>query len=133
MMNRSIRRLAGRIAIGGVLFAQMAMVAYAVPVPPDRAAVVAAASGSAPDLARGHCAGMPSSPASAPPNVCEVHCTDGAVLPAPPDLPPVVLTALPVELLLFTPFDNSRDRGRILFAALAGAPPPSLEFCRLLI
>lgn len=131
MMNRVLRRLVARIAIAGVLFAQMAMAAYALP--PPGAGAAAVAPGAPVDAARAHCDGMPATPASAPANVCEVHCTDGAVLPVAPDLPPVVLDALPAAPLALGALGCSNDRGQTFLAALAGAPPPSLEFCRLLI
>ena len=75
-------------------------------------------------------AGTPESPQA---NACEVHCNDGVTLPTQPDLPPVALAALPVAAISLAQLAHSADVARTPYAALPGAPPLTLQFCRLLI
>jgi hypothetical protein len=79
------------------------------------------------------CAGMAGAPVSPQGNACEVHCTDGVTLPTQPDLPQVALTALPVPALVHGQLVPSSETARTPYAALPGAPPLILQYCRLLI
>lgn len=126
----SIKRPVAWIALVGVLFAQMAMAAYAFDGAPERAEAGIAAA--APDGSGGsHCTGV--APEPAPANVCEVHCTDGVASPSGPVLPPVLLTALPCPVLAHSALDIDSQRAWAPDATLAGAPPPTLRYCRLLL
>jgi hypothetical protein len=131
IMKRSLKNPVAWIAIVGVLFAQMAMAAYAFDGASVRVAPVEAASGSLVGGGGAHCAGI--APEPAPANMCEVHCTDGAALPSAPDLPPVLLTALPVHLVPFAASVADGEHACSRVAALPGAPPPTLRYCRLRI
>ena len=66
-------------------------------------------------------------------NACEVHCSDSVTLPAQPELPQVALVALPVPAIALAQLASSGDAARTPYAALPGAPPLTLRFCRLLI
>lgn len=131
IMKRLRKRPIAWMAIVGVLFAQLAMAAYGFDNTASHTSVVDAAIGAGVGAGGGHCAGPSSEPV--PANVCEVHCTDGASSPPAPDLPPVSLTALPVDLVPFAASAREREHVGALPAPLPGAPPPTLRFCRLLI
>jgi hypothetical protein len=80
-----------------------------------------------------HCAGMGAATATPQANACEVHCIDGATLPASPDLPPVTLALLPAPALPLAALAAPGVLARSPLAAQPGAPPLTLQFCRLLI
>lgn len=130
-MSKSFRRFIARCLVGGVVFAQMATAAYAFDGVPGRAASALASSSAPVNVATGHCAGLASD--TTPANVCEVHCTDSVAAPSAPDLPPVSLIALPVDVVPFTALADRVERMRTPLGALSGAPPPTLRFSRLLI
>ena len=79
------------------------------------------------------CSGMAPEPAAPQTVACEVHCTDGVTLPASPDLPPVVLTVLPLPVLPLDALAAGDVAARTPYVALPGAPPLTLQFCRLLL
>ena len=109
------------------------MAAYACPVQGSPAAPVIAHAAAAEEITHHPCGAAAPDPAPPQTVACEVHCTDGVTLPASPDLPPVVLTALPVPATPLPTFATVDGAARVLCAALPGAPPPSHRFCRLLI
>ena len=115
-----------------IVFAQTALSAYACPVQ-NAAAPFAVTNGpEAAAVAKHPCAGMATEPASTQTNVCEVHCTDGVTLPASPDMPPVALAALPALAIPLAALAASEVPDAAPFAARSGAPPLTLQFCRLL-
>jgi len=133
MSMRPIRRVVALVAAFGIVFAQLAVTAYACPV--QGSALLPATARSAPvaDAADHPCGGMATEPAAPQTVACEVHCTDGATLPAPPDLPPVALTVLPLPPMPLVAFAAGDVAARTPYVALPGAPPLTLQFCRLLI
>lgn len=132
MGSKSVLRLGAHGAMLAMLFAQFAVVAYACPVQsqgvPAAMPHVAnyAGAGESPCAA----AGTPESPQA---NACEVHCNDGVTLPTQPHLPPVAWAVLPVAAIGLAQLAHSADVTRTPYAALPGAPPPTLRYCRLLI
>jgi len=114
-----------------MLVGQFAVVAYACPVQGE--AIPMALPHVAAHAGDGSCAGMAGTSESPQANVCEVHCNDGVTLPAQPDLPQVALVALPVPAIALAQLAPSAAAARTPYAALPGAPPPTLRFCRLLI
>jgi len=132
MLTRRIRRVVAFSAMLGLVFAQLAMSAHACAL--QGSAAPHAATGSAMHAAADHpCSGMAPEPASPQGNACEVHCTDGATLPASPDLPVVALAALPAAAVPLAVLAANDIVARTPYAALPGAPPLNLQFCRLLI
>ena len=133
MRSRLARYLGAYCAIVALLFGQFALAAYVCPTQTPLAP-----TGSAPAAMHAEggivpCGAM-SSPADTPDtNACEVHCSDGATSSAQPDLPPVVLAVLPVPALALAKLGHSSEKARTPYAALPGAPPLHLQFCRLLI
>jgi len=115
-----------------MLFGQFAIVAYACPVQGPVAPVLMVHAATPADAAT-PCGGMAAAPESPRSNACEVHCNDGVTLPAPPDLPQVALAALPVPTLALAMLATADEAARTPYAALPGAPPLTLQFCRLLI
>ena len=132
MLTKPIRRLIAHFAIVALAFGQLAMAAYACPVqspvPP-----VATLAAQHDDAGAGPCAGMDMTPAAPQANACEFHCADGVTLPAQPDLPLVALTALPTPAVAQDMVAASNRIALTPPAALTGAPPLILQFCRLLI
>ena len=133
MRSRFARNLGARCALVAMLFGQFALAAYACassrPVMPFPMMHIAmdAEAGQVP------CAAM-HSPADAPQaNACEVHCSDGMTSPGEPASPPVVLAPLPVPTLALEELATVDGAARTPLAPLSGAPPPTLQFCRLLI
>ncbi len=130
-MTRKPRRFAAWLGILGIAFAQVAVTAHACL---TGAAVHASAAKAVAMAHEGHCAGV--SPGTAPmapsSNACEVQCTDGAPTGAAPDLPPVVLAALPVASapVVFTLARQTWDR--MSLEATSARPPPQLQFVRFL-
>lgn len=137
MLKRPLRRFLAVLAILALTFAQFAAIAHACG---DRGAgsrvdaaiaAVAPAAGSAGH----HCHGHESAPVQEPElpaaNLCEVHCSDGAVPPAAFDLPVVVPTILPAPppAPAFVLVGTNSERA----LARSGAPPLLLQFGRLLI
>ena len=126
-MTKSLRRFVSQFAMLAVVFGQLSITAYACPVQGVAMPVAMTRSSSADD-----CAGM--APAATPPaNACEVHCADATAAPASPDLPPFALTALPVSAIPLAALATTTEGSTTPHAALPGAPPLSLQFCRLLI
>lgn len=116
-----------------MLFSQFAMSVYACPVLGPVAPVTMPHAAMRADAGENPCAGMDIAPATSQANACEVHCTDGMTLPASPDLPLVVLTALPLPAMPVATLAAAEMAAKTPYAALPGAPPPALQFCRLLI
>ena len=133
MGSKLFRRLGAHGAMLAMLFAQFAVVAYACPVQSPGAPAVMAHVAMYSEGGENPCAGVPSAPESAQANACEVHCNDGVTFPTPPDLPPIALTALPVAAISLEQLAYSAAAARTPYAALPGAPPLTLQFCRLLI
>lgn len=116
-----------------LVFAQFALAAHVCPlqgpVAPEALAQTPTQAGPAEHM----CAGSAdAAAASAATNVCEVHCTGGVTLPASPDLPAVALVALPVPATPGATVETHDDAARTPYAALPGAPPLTLQYCRLL-
>lgn len=133
MINPSARRFVASFAIALVAFGQIAMTVYACPVP-GVAAPIAVTHGAMPQEAGGlPCAGRHEVPAPAQANLCEVHCSDGIGVPSLPDLPQVVLHALPAATVPLAAFDAAESRSPAWIEPISGAPPLALQFCRLLI
>jgi hypothetical protein len=129
-MTRRHRRFSAWLGILGIAFAQVAVTAHAcitgVSVHASAARAVAMAH-------EGHCIGVQGTAPVAPvSNACEVQCTDGAPSVAAPDMPPVALVALPVAPTPISMAVDEREWDRSVLAATSAAPPPLLQFCRLL-
>jgi hypothetical protein len=131
LIPKSLRRFVAQIAILALLFGQIMTAAYACPVQ-GLAAAPAAAHATA-HAGLGPCGGMDQGPADTQANACEVHCTDGIADSAQPDLPPVVLAALPVAALALAEPGMGTAGHEASISPLSGAPPVALRFCRLLI
>jgi len=134
-MIRRHRHFSAWLGILGIAFAQVAVTAHAcmtgAPVQASAARAVAMAT-------EGHCAGahgataadvVPVAPIA---NACEVQCTDGTLSAVAPDVPPVTLAILPVPPAPVTVIVDVREWDRSVLAATSAAPPPLLQFCRLL-
>jgi len=131
-MKRTRRRYVACLGILGIAFAQLAVTAHACMISittPDRVATMAHATPH-----HGHCTAVNGAAPLAPlANACELQCSDGALATAAPDLPPVVLSSLPLPPARVVLPVATRSPGRSLLAANSAAPPPALAFCRLLI
>jgi hypothetical protein len=131
MPAKPVRRYVAIFAIAVTAFGQFATTAFACPALPAPAGIahgaVSADDGDVP-CANGHRA-----PESAQANLCEVHCTDGIALPSNPDLPPVVLYALPAQPIPLADIGAGAYPALETIAPVSGAPPLALQFCRLLI
>ena len=132
IMKRTHRRYVAWLGILGIAFAQLAVSAHACMISittADRVATMAHAAHH-----HGHCSGVNGAAPLAPlGNACELQCSDGALATAAPDLPPVVLSSLPLPSAPVVLPVATRSHGRSFLAANSAAPPPALEFCRLLI
>jgi len=132
MIARSTRRAVAWIGILGIVAAQFALTAHAC----SLGASAAAGSGGVAVAAAHQPAAHPCGHAAEPvgvPNLCEVHCSDGATAGSAPDLPQVSLAPLPVAVAPFAIAASTHSTVLARPAALPGAPPPALQFCRLLI
>ena len=128
MRSKLARHLAAHCAVVALLFGQFALAAYVRPAqPPNGPVAVHTEAGHVP------CAEMASVANPPEANACEVRCSDGVTPPAQPDLPPVALVALPVPAVALAKLPLSAEAARTPCAALPGAPPLNLQFCRLLI
>ncbi len=133
MRRRFARYLGAYCATLALLFGQFALAAYVCPTQSPNVAVGSVHVTMHHEMGQPPCAAMPL-PADTPDaNACEVHCSDGVRLPAQPELPPVVLAALPVPVPALAQLAQSAEPTSTPYAALPGAPPPTLRFCRLLI
>jgi hypothetical protein len=133
MPARSARRFVALFAIAVTAFGQIAssaMACTALPVLAPAGFAQAAASPNAGDVP---CANGHQAPESAQANLCEVHCTDGIAVPSNPDLPPVVLHALPAIDVALASLGADDSPAPESIAPVSGAPPLTLQFCRLLI
>jgi hypothetical protein len=133
MITKPVRRFVAQFAILAMVFSQFAMTAYACPVQGPVAPVAMVDAAPHGDTGEHPCTGMDLAPATSQANACEVHCTDGVTLPASPDLPPVVLMALPMPAMPVATLAAAEIGAKTPYAALPGAPPLTLQFCRLLI
>jgi hypothetical protein len=133
MLTRPIRRAVALFAALGLAFAQLATSAYACPLQGSGVPLAEAHAASAPGPAGHPCSGPAPEPVDTQTNACEVHCTDGLTLPASPDLPPVVLAALRAPAGALAALAAADLQPRTPPAARPGAPPLTLQFCRLLI
>jgi hypothetical protein len=131
MIAKSVRRFVAQFAVAALVFGQIATTAYACQAR-GTVAPLAVAHGTA-HAGNGPCAGTDESPASAHANACEVHCTDGIGVANPPDLPPVVLTALPASAMPYAESETDTGGPRAPIDPMSGAPPVALRYCRLLI
>ena len=116
-----------------MLFGQFALVAYACPVMSPAAPIAMVDVAMHLGAGENPCAGMDGTPEALLGNACEVHCSDSVPSPAQPELPQVVLVALPVPDIALAQLAFSENVARTPYAALPGAPPLTLKFCRLLI
>jgi hypothetical protein len=130
-MKRTHRRYVAWLGILGIAFAQLAVTAHACMISvttADRVATMAPAR-----LHHDHCNGSHGAPPLAPQaNACELQCSDATLATPASDLPPVVLSSLPLPSAPIG-LTVARFHGGSFLAANSGAPPPALEFCRLLI
>lgn len=133
MRTKPLRRLVARLAIIAMVFGQFALIAHACPVQGSAALPVTTHSLSADAVALHPCSDIATAPARTQTNACKAHCTDSVTLPASPDLPQLAPMALPVPTFALAPFALAAGAARAPFAALQGAPPLTLRFCRLLI
>ncbi len=133
MRSKPLRRLVARLAIIALAFGQFAVIAHACPVRGSAALPVTVQGAPADAVALHPCSDMVTAPARTQTNVCKAHCTDSVTLPASPDLPQLAPMALPVPTFALAPFALVDVAARTPFAALQGAPPLTLRFCRLLI
>ena len=121
-MTRRHRRFSAWLGILGFAFAQAVVAAHACV---TGAPVLASAARAVAMAHEGHCAGVQGTEPVAPvSNACEVQCTDGAPSAASPDIPPA-----PASVAVTT---DAREWDRSVLAATSAAPPPLLQFCRLL-
>jgi len=129
-MTRRHRRFSAWLGILGFAFAQAVVTAHACV---TVASVHASAARAVAMAHEGHCAGMQGTAPVAPvSNACEVQCTDGAPSVASPDIPPVTLAILPAAPASVAVTTDAREWDRSVLAATSAAPPPLLQFCRLL-
>jgi hypothetical protein len=132
-MTRRRRRVLAWLGILGIAFAQVAVTAHACI---TGAFVHASAAHAVAMSHQGHCVGAqgaaPVAPVAPTANACEVQCTDGAPTGAAPDLPPVLLDALPVAHERVGAAIDLREWDRSVLAATSAGPPPLLQFGRLL-
>lgn len=133
MQNRLVRHLGALWAMLAMLVGQFAMVAYACPVQSPTAPMAMVDVRTHVGAAEYPCGGMDGAGESLLGNACEVHCSDSVPPPAQPELPQVALVALPVPAIALAQLASSGDVARTPYAALPGAPPLTLRFCRLLI
>ena len=133
MGSKLLRRVGAHGAIVAMLFAQFAIVAYACPVQSRGAPAATPHVAMDVEVGQNPCASMAGTTETPQANACEVHCNDGVTLPAQPEMPQVVLTALPVPDVALAQHAVSGQAARTPYAALPGAPPLALQFCRLLI
>jgi hypothetical protein len=115
------------VAIVCLLFQQVAVAAYACPLP------LAPAPVETPAMA-GDCAGMSMPPAATPSPLCAKHCSPD--VPAPADhaalsVPALALPAQSFEIVLATHSARVVPLDETGFAR--SDPPPRLRFCSLLI
>jgi len=130
-MTRRRRRFAAWLGILGLAFAQFAVTAHACL---TGAAVQASSARAAAMGHEGHCIGAQAKAPLAPvANACEVQCTDGAPSAAAPDLPPVLLAALPVAPSPVALPLSKRTTEVATLAATRAQPPPQLQFGRFQI
>ncbi len=130
-MNRKHRRYIAWLGILGIAFAQLAVTAHACMTSVTTPHSVAT---SAPAGPHAHCSGNNGTAPLAPQsNACELQCSDGALTTATPDLPPVVLSSLPIGVLPVMLSAATRAYDRSILAANSAAPPLALQLCRLLI
>jgi hypothetical protein len=114
-----------------VVFGQLAMSVYACPA--QRSAAAALATDASAPAGSGPCADMIKAPLDAQGNACEIHCTDGIVTAAQPDLPPAAFIALPAPTIAVTELRASDECPNAALVPVSRAPPLALQFCRLLI
>ena len=130
-MTRSRRRLVAWFGILGIVFAQVAVTAHACMLRSDAGPVSTPAAMTS--LSE-HCAaalqvGEPATPQG---NACEVRCTDGAPSVAALDVPAVALVPSLVPVAPLPLPVDAREWDRSVLAAASAAPPPLLQYCRLL-
>jgi hypothetical protein len=131
-VNRTRRRCVAWLGILGIAFAQLAVSAHACMIGAKTAENLAATVPAMPQ--HRHCGETGENTPLAPQaNACEVQCTEGAPSAGTPDLPPIVLTSLPVSVAPVSTLASLRYWGRSVLAANSAAPPLALQFCRLLI
>ena len=131
-MTRALKLLVARIGIAALLFAQLALAAYACPV---TAGPVEASHAAMADDAHG---AMPGCDESGPDNVnlCLQHCEASGWTVQPTPQPPVTAVAL-LPVVFVAPVPPARDD--IVPHTLATlleretSPPPLLRFCVLRI
>jgi hypothetical protein len=131
-MTRAFRRLVARCVVVALAASQLITAAHACGSGPQAptghrpAGIVGAAATS------DHCRGHVSAASLPPANVCHAHCNDGAMRTPSHDLP--AMAAVPVLIAATTlalPYGTERSPA-VSFLTPGGAPPPILQFCRLL-
>ena len=133
MKRGLLRRVGAHVAMVAVLFGQFAVVAYACPIVSPTSPIAMHRVATPGDASGAPCAGAEGTNETPRANACEVHCNDSVTLPAQPDLPQVSLAALPVPVMALAELAIRAEASRTPYAGLSGAPPPILQFCRLLI
>jgi len=133
MRGRFARKLGAYCAMVAMLFGQFVLAAYACAAPRPIVPIPMVHMAMEGETGQLPCAAM-HSPADTPQaNACEVHCSDGMTSPGEPAWPPVTLAPLPVPTLALAELAAVDGAARTPLAPLSGAPPPTLQFCRLLI
>lgn len=131
MFNQSTRRLIARIGIGALLFAQMALAAYACPVSAGPAETSHAAMADDTHTVMPGCDESGSDGAS----LCLQHCQASGWSVQPTPQPPVETVAL-LPVVFIEPMPPARELAPTTLAALlerATSPPLLLRFCVLRI
>jgi len=129
-----LRRIVAWLGILGIAFAQFVATAHACALGastgPERPRVAIAAGAA---VAASHCGGHATGAFTPAPNLCEVHCTDGATPTTALDLPQVLLAPLPVSAITLAALAAAAAPEPLHAVALGRAPPLILQFGRLLI
>lgn len=133
MRGRFARKIGAHCAMVAMLFGQFALAAYACAAAQPITPIAAAHAAMHGEAGTTPCGTMASTHDAPQANACEVHCTDGMTSPGEPASPPVVLAPLPVPTLALEELATVDGAARTPPAPLSGAPPPTLQFCRLLI
>lgn len=129
MFSQTFKRLIAKAAVAAVMFAQLAVAAYACPTINGPASVIAAARADAAMHAAMPGCGMRKSDSN--PNLCLQHCQAGDQ--SVQTLPPVAVPAFAAvsTLTIYEPVVAQADPGITLLSAWphhATSPPPLVRF-----
>ncbi len=129
MFSQTFRRLIAKIAVAAVMFAQLAIAAYACPTIDGPAGVIAAAASA--EAMQAAMPGCDMRSSNSNPNLCLQHCQAGDQ--AVQTLPPVAVPAFAAvsTLTIFEPVVAQAAPGIALLSAWphhATSPPPLIRF-----